>query len=252
MFFSIADAEVNLWDQEGWEEWKADGMQIYLDAKNRRWEGMAAGVTGGTVNPSRETEDAIAAEKGFQTSYELRNMGGFLPELMQGSEVAGSGYTIECAWSWNAIANTVMDSADVYAFVADMIKNDYKFSFDIQLNNNTAGERVNVLSWGAPAGPYGNSGSWGEVTLAGGPVSVSDVANAEMEVYPNPADAQVTIEMTDLVSVEVYNIIGKKVQTYNVSGDVVNVNTSAIDAGIYLFKATNVAGEEAISKVTIK
>lgn len=244
MFFAISDAEVNLWDQDGWAEWKADGMQLYLDPLNRRFTGMAAGVTGGAVNPGRETQEAIDAGSGFQTSYELRNMGGFLPELMQGSEVAGSGYTIECAWSWKAIANTVMDSADVYAWVEENIKSGFKFSFDIQLNNNTGGDRVNVLSWAHPNGPYGDSGQWGEVTLEGGGTSSKRDAVKAVAVYPNPAIDVIKVDMANIATIEVYNLIGSKMIETNKA----YVNVAELNAGVYVLQVTNTNGEVAVSK----
>ena len=70
-------------------------------------------------------------------------------------------------------------------------------------------------------------------------LTVPTVQNAdEILLYPNPATTSVNIvydQSLDIRNVAIYNIIGKMMSIYKVSGNSANLNTENLNAGIYLF-----------------
>nr|NQU94175.1 T9SS type A sorting domain-containing protein [Bacteroidota bacterium] len=69
------------------------------------------------------------------------------------------------------------------------------------------------------------------------PTFIGNIKNEHMQVYPNPATDQVNIksELT-IQSISVYNFAGQIVLTESVNNTTYRVNTSKLNAGIYLFR----------------
>jgi len=66
--------------------------------------------------------------------------------------------------------------------------------------------------------------------------SLDDVAEQEMptiDIFPNPADQSLNIEVEGLEQVVMYNMMGQVVYQHRCSDNVVNINTSNMPAGIY-------------------
>ena len=73
------------------------------------------------------------------------------------------------------------------------------------------------------------------------PLSVPGVANTEDKVvlYPNPASNEVNViyDMSaDVKNIAVYNIIGKMMNVYKVTGNSANLNLENLPSGIYFVK----------------
>lgn len=77
--------------------------------------------------------------------------------------------------------------------------------------------------------------------------SVPMVQNAdEILLYPNPATTSVNVvydQSLEIKNVAIYNIIGKLMSIYKVSGNSANLNTENLNAGIYFIRLMNAQGE---------
>jgi len=92
---------------------------------------------------------------------------------------------------------------------------------------------------------------WGQLTLKGFPTGIKQkTAVNNLTVYPNPANNQITIEMANLASVEIYNLLGAKVLNIQMSNNQVDVST--LNSGVYVVKATDKNGQVAVTKFNKK
>lgn len=83
--------------------------------------------------------------------------------------------------------------------------------------------------------------------LCKAPASVPSVkAVDEVNLYPNPANNELNVVFdaaADIKNVGVYNIIGKLMTVYKVSGNSANLNIENIPAGIYFVRLLNGQGQ---------
>jgi Secretion system C-terminal sorting domain len=79
------------------------------------------------------------------------------------------------------------------------------------------------------------------------PTMVPMVKSAdEVMVYPNPATTSVNVVYDgglDIRNVAIYNIIGKMMSIYKVSGNSANLNTENLSSGIYFIRLINSHGD---------
>lgn len=80
------------------------------------------------------------------------------------------------------------------------------------------------------------------------PAAVSNVNSSESDImlYPNPVSSELNVVYNanaDIKNVAIYNIIGKVMAVYKVSGTSANMNLSNIPAGIYFIRLTNSRGD---------
>jgi hypothetical protein len=72
------------------------------------------------------------------------------------------------------------------------------------------------------------------------PAGINEVNGAatQVDVYPNPASTEVNFRVTgeNTHSLEVFDITGKKVNTYAVKDNEASVNTASYPAGLYLYQ----------------
>lgn len=69
---------------------------------------------------------------------------------------------------------------------------------------------------------------------------VEDVSDANFTVYPNPADNVLKINGENLDNIQIFNILGQKVEEFAVKGNEVNINTSDYDNGVYFVKVSDI------------
>ena len=86
-----------------------------------------------------------------------------------------------------------------------------------------------------------------EVFISNPPSMVPTVKNAdEVLVYPNPATTSVNVVYDaglDIKNVAIYNIIGKMMSIFKVSGNSANLNTENLSSGIYFIRMMNSHGD---------
>ena len=74
--------------------------------------------------------------------------------------------------------------------------------------------------------------------------AVSEIANNNVSVYPNPTKGHVTIAAEEIRHLGIYNTIGVKLFESTVNGDVFEFDFSDYDAGIYLIRMETAKGIE--------
>jgi len=240
LFFMVDDDVVWKWSDEDWADWKGDGFQLYMDALARRIDGRTFGsLTGFGVSPDRESQGAIDAESGY-----LGPLGGFGPfkeDAIQASIISGTGYTIEVAYPWEGIAyGAVGDSTEAVNWAASDVVEGLQIAFDVQLNDDDGSGRVNMVSWASePKEPYGNSGTWGGLELAGVVGVETNVAKSNLSIYPSVTNGLLNIEMQNMKSVEIFDISGKAILTRKVNSDNTQLDVSSLSKGLYILKAND-------------
>ena len=73
-----------------------------------------------------------------------------------------------------------------------------------------------------------------DFTVPLGGVGIHENDMSAFSMYPNPVGDELTIEnIGNVTLIEVFNIIGEKVKTVNVSSGVVTINTGDLNSGVY-------------------
>jgi hypothetical protein len=78
------------------------------------------------------------------------------------------------------------------------------------------------------------------------PVVLKRNVGNEVNVYPNPSNGEITISGMELQSIEIYDAMGKKVQSLQVSGGTSSVQINSLSPGIY--QILIISGEQRIIK----
>lgn len=79
------------------------------------------------------------------------------------------------------------------------------------------------------------------------PTSVPTVKQAdEVILYPNPAQNEVNVVFdanSDIKTIAIYNLIGRPVSVFKVTGDSANMNIESLSSGIYFVRLINSHGD---------
>ncbi|MFK8038261.1 MAG: T9SS type A sorting domain-containing protein [Crocinitomicaceae bacterium] len=76
--------------------------------------------------------------------------------------------------------------------------------------------------------------------------------NLTMDIYPNPADQNITVTTSNLTeTIEIFNTVGKLVSTVNNPGSTEVINISALSAGVY-FVSVKGNGQTKTDKLIVK
>lgn len=76
-------------------------------------------------------------------------------------------------------------------------------------------------------------------------------SNEDVTLYPNPAISEVNLVYdanAEIKTIAVYNIIGKPMAAFRVSGNSANLNLENIPAGIYFARLVNAQGEVVVTR----
>jgi len=68
------------------------------------------------------------------------------------------------------------------------------------------------------------------------PVSIQEVEQAEISIYPNPAQSQFTVTNTENANLTLYSILGQKVKQIAGTGENALIYTEDLPQGIYMLK----------------
>lgn len=69
-----------------------------------------------------------------------------------------------------------------------------------------------------------------------GGMSVEE-SNSSITLFPNPANESLTLKGMDLCTVSVYNALGQMMDEFKANGNVLNINTTSYENGVYFIKA---------------
>ena len=84
-----------------------------------------------------------------------------------------------------------------------------------------------------------------------GLLSVEDVEETTLNVYPNPVKDVLTVSAEDMKQVTVYNALGQLVKSINCSDSTVQINVNDLQNGMYIVNVINHNGEITTSKVSV-
>jgi len=88
------------------------------------------------------------------------------------------------------------------------------------------------------------------LTLHVGDLSVEDNSNDKVSVYPNPANAMVTVEGQNLKSLAIYNVAGQLVRVVKLENAINNIEMN-VEAGVYFFSIYDNDGNNMVQRVVI-
>ncbi|MGB5942935.1 MAG: T9SS type A sorting domain-containing protein [Leeuwenhoekiella sp.] len=109
-----------------------------------------------------------------------------------------------------------------------------------------------VIVWDPAVNRWGNTGELELYGYSATLLSVEDVFASSLNVYPIPANTELTIKSNDfpVESVEIYNMLGKKVLNGDTfSNDILDV--SGLSSGMYMLKVDS-AESSSTKKILIK
>jgi len=93
------------------------------------------------------------------------------------------------------------------------------------------------------------------------PIGINELNSEENEVlvFPNPANETINIHVSnnfaDKISVEVYDVLGKKYLSQSSTGNGMKINSAEFAKGIYFLKITTSTGKQnltVIKKVVVQ
>lgn len=128
----------------------------------------------------------------------------------------------------------------------------FHINFDLAPHGSTAPYYITVQMYN-PMSASDNAKQTYIVRPGASTVSVNNTAKAieEITLYPNPAHNEVNVVFdagADVKHVAIYNIIGKAVANYRVSGNSANLNIDNAAPGIYFVRLINSNGNVVATK----
>ena len=88
---------------------------------------------------------------------------------------------------------------------------------------------------------------WGQTELLS--IAENETNSLFATIHPNPTTGLVTVKGENLQQVEVLNMLGQQVLSVRGSGNEMQINMSALPAGIYFVAVTNEEGRRCVQKV---
>ncbi len=121
--------------------------------------------------------------------------------------------------------------------------------------DNEADETVVLNLTNASANGTITMGTYTYTILDNDPVGVQQLAIGSFQMYPNPVQDQLTIELKEAMDLEisVFNVLGQNVFTQVNNNSLINVDLSNLNKGVYLVRLTDqTTGKTATQKITVK
>ena len=122
--------------------------------------------------------------------------------------------------------------------------------------NNGAGEGYYKISDAQNNVIVQSNGKFGaeashNISTKEGYASVEEMTNETYKVYPNPVKDVLTIEGQDIEQVNVFNTMGQLVKTVKCNDNIVNINVSDLQNGMYIVNVIDNNGEVSSKKVSV-
>ncbi len=228
-------------DPDGMQQWMNDGVEMFLDIKDRRYD---------LARISSEQHQVR-----FNIGRKYADTSAFNEYKGAWGEIEGSTtYQFEIAMPWGGIAQGAVDPADVADYVADSIKPGKKIAFEISvIDADVQDDRKSILNWSNNTGEdqaYNTSLYYGQLIL-GANSAIRKTNALTAKIYPNPANETLNISMEGMTQVIIYNVAGQKVMVHNNHNNSATLNVSELNTGLYIVEVRSAKGS-AIQKVTIK
>jgi hypothetical protein len=159
------------------------------------------------------------------------------------------------SWGGNNAENPINFTTNSTGLLKKDNVNWVEVTYDL---DNIVGELDSVRLWfGADIQVGGGWVLLDNINLVGVPftTNINELQKTSFQVYPNPANEVINIE-TDYpwpISVEIYDLLGRKLEDFKVSKDKLNsIDTSDLSRGIYLIKITESNGLSSVKQFVIK
>lgn len=201
-------------------------MDLFLRADSAALAGGAS-VTATLYSADPSTGDwveVIASDPYDITAADTVSTGHFvnIPYLTDGySEIIPGG-----GWYLIGLVSNFDPSSEVVEFGADhSFPHDYQNSVNLSVNGTWY-----YTSSGVPAFTLNFDHAVGVN---------SHEAQADVSIYPNPANTEIHVDNADGATIEVYNLMGQNVMTVENANKFNTVNVEALAAGTYIVKVIN-------------
>jgi len=216
-------------DDNHWPGWEAGGDSWLYDKPEFYWDVNAVRLDGGGAgNSAGHWQLADGFTDGMYDTPITKAAGASInPGGTYAYSLVGEGYVYEVAEPWanlkdNAGAAFVAAKGATFGFEITCIDQDEGIT--------TARQRMNWATAGVIDEAWNNMDEVGVVTLDKG--AVNSLKNPTVNVFPNPATSEVSIN-ADRVSIS--NILGQQIKTVAVTNNKLNI--SDLSKGVYVFKA---------------
>jgi hypothetical protein len=219
--------------------WFQDAIELFIDIKNRRYDGARLGDQLQIRMSVGDTAKAISDKKVIGIKAGKYS---YLQYLDAGK------WIIEATLPWDSLKAET-------GYVNDVAFDGRNLSFEVSIINGTGtgadGSRLSIMNWANNQKDdvaYNTSKYWGQLTLVGGTAVALNAADG-FKMFPNPATSDVKVSMNNLRSVEVFDITGKLVTKQVASSNVANINVASVKAGVYFVKVYTDKGFAGVSKL---
>lgn len=143
------------------------------------------------------------------------------------------------------------DANNVFSFVNEnnatiLTGEEYELqvAFNVREAQNEVYEAVVVISTNDPEHPTF------EIHLTGTLIVAIDEMTTAAKMYPNPVADILNIECPDIITVELFDVNGRKVAAYNsINGDDALINVAGLKSGIYSTMIVDINGRKTFSKI---
>ena len=147
---------------------------------------------------------------------------------------------------WNGTSGTTFDCT-----YPNSLSNSHDFHLQLDLTHVTSvGSFLVTVRVDDPATSYSRTMTF---IINKFPTAVSNINTQENNIilYPNPARDELNVVYSanaDVKNIAVYNIIGKVMAVYKVTGASANLNLENIPSGIYFVRLTNSHGDVVVTR----
>lgn len=257
------------------DENTADGEQFTIDVKMTSGEYEAYGelrFTVGTIKEDFETGDFSHLNWQFDNDLpwvitkELSHTGNYCAESGHINDDEITSLVIE-------VENTSDGDVSFYYKVSSTKSNDFMvFYIDNKLQDRWSGEidwqyasyevpaGVHTFEWRYDKSPSGSDGAdrcWVDDIVFPSNSLVLSVDSYTMEktfeIYPNPADDHITIIGDEIQVVDIYDMMGRRLLSYNIENSASStIDISSLKEGIYLIRSIDVDNNVLINKIIKK
>lgn len=239
LFIEIMDNSPTAPTTTDW--WNHDGVEIFMDGEGRNAAGgRLSGQYQIRINYDTET---LSGQDGATVDLFMDN------GMHWGQGSMTGGYTIEAAIPWISIYGGDEEAA---AAAGD----GFFITFDLALADHDpaiADERYCNVIWAGVDGehhPYESSQYWGAIKSEGFvTVEETTTESSALVVYPMPVTDRLTAQMQNMASYQIISITGALIMEGSTHTDQVDINTSSLNPGIYLFRAIDTSGDVRIQKI---
>ena len=259
--YELDGSDIETLDGASAATWMNDCVELFLDFNNQRIEKSSRGAQQyqlrfnlGIQGPAYGTTNGV-----IMSSTVFGEGSNDTTNIQFATNTQAGGWILEVSVPWATLMRkSTNTNADVVAALAagGQLFDGKKVAMEVSIADAEEKDgRNSILNWANNTGAdkaYETAEFWGEIELTGSgrqaPTAINETAAALLNVYPNPANDVLYVGLEDVVAVNIYNVAGSLVKAANEAV----VNIADLNAGIYVVKATDAAGNTSLAKFVKK